>query len=86
MPNVIDTKKLFGGRLGGSIGGRLVINDRINNLMNALSVSLEGSGIPGAIMNLAVGFAENNRKLLYGDSYYLKQGQFDYPMPVAKRP
>ncbi|MEM0073049.1 MAG: hypothetical protein QXM17_08770 [Metallosphaera sp.] len=68
----------------GGIGNRLVIDDRLNNIINTLTVSLRGSGVPGAIMNMLVGFGENNRKLLYGDSYYLKKGQFDYVAPVSK--
>ena len=86
-PNVIESPHPFGynpaGIGQGQALGRLVIDDRFNNVINTVTVSMRGSGVLGALFNMATGFAENNRKLIWGENYHLKKGQFSYPFPVA---
>ncbi len=86
-PTVTENPHPFGfnptGIGQGQALGRLVLDDRINNAINAVTISLRGSGVPGAIMNTLAGFAENNRKLIWGNNYYLKKGEFSYPYPVS---
>ena len=64
---------------------RAVIDDRLKNIMNTIE-SVKGSGIAsgGWLFNLVTGFAQNNRKLLYGSKYPIPKGQFKYPFPVQE--
>ncbi len=68
------------------INDRLVIEDRMKNIENAVK-TIRDSGIVSAgwLFNLAVGFAQNNRKLLFGRDYDIPKGQFEYPFPKSNR-
>lgn len=66
------------GNVGGTLQNRIVIQDRIKNVMNFVKGLQEyGPASPAAYANLATGFAENNQKLLRGSAAAIRG--FEYP-------
>jgi hypothetical protein len=60
---------------------RLVYQDRIQNLRNAIDELVEVGLVP-AIIDALYGFGENNRKLLMGTRARVPKGSFEYPQPA----
>ncbi len=65
---------------------RLVYEDRMKNIENTLKTVRDSGLVSGGwLFNLAVGFAQNNRKLIFGSDYGISKGNFEYPFPLSRR-
>lgn len=77
----LGSRAMGGNLLGGNLQGRIVINKRVQNVMNAIKAIQEyGPMSPAAYANLATGFAENNQMLLRGDAAKMKNLEYPYPV------
>lgn len=68
------------GNVGSDFQSRIQIQNRVQNVMNAIKTAQQyGPLSPAPYANLMTGFAENNERVLRGDN--AKRG-LEYPYPL----